>query len=271
MKDIHEFVKELPLPEYHKKALSYLFILGKAKPQELAKVSGVPRTRIYDVLDDLFRMGLVQKNPGQQYVYFVTDPKDIIKNFMLWKERKFREEVKHLKKLTKKIKKAKLSCYRSSPTELLRVVQVGIPSEIMTAEIIEKAKNEIFIISRAFEYYWRVRKALFSSYKRNLRIYLLLLHPELLEEGDRRRQKLIVGLIRKDMPKIEIKFSKEKLPIRATIVDANEDYSSGFAVFSCEQTGVPLFMREAAVTSNPSLVYGLKIYAKSLWEKAKKS
>lgn len=264
MEKIISFVKKFNLPEYHTKALSHLLVLGKSKAPELASVAGIPRTRIYDILEDLFRMGFVITKPGKPNIYYPINPKDIPKNFIFWKQRKLKEETKELRKLEREARKLILP-----PTpktrELLKIVQVGAPSEIETIKIIENAKKEINIISRAFEYYGRIKDSLVSAYKRSVPIKILLLSPKFLDEKDKERQKMIIKWVKKDMPNIEIKISKKKLPIRATLADADSDYRSGSAVFLVEQIDVPLFMREAAITNNPSLVYGLKICFDSLW------
>ena len=57
--DVVERLQELGLTEYQSRGYLAAVRLGNARPSELAEESGVPRARIYDVIDDLGRLGFV--------------------------------------------------------------------------------------------------------------------------------------------------------------------------------------------------------------------
>ena len=57
--DVVEHLQELGLTEYQSRGYLAAVKLGSARPSELAEESGVPRARIYDVIDDLGRLGFV--------------------------------------------------------------------------------------------------------------------------------------------------------------------------------------------------------------------
>ena len=57
--DVVERLQELGLTEYQSRGYLAAVRLGSARPSELAEESGVPRARIYDVIDDLGRLGFV--------------------------------------------------------------------------------------------------------------------------------------------------------------------------------------------------------------------
>ena len=63
------------LNEYQASALSYLLFLGETKATTLSKVSNIPASRVYDVLNDLVRMGYVMKRPGRPSLYESHSPK----------------------------------------------------------------------------------------------------------------------------------------------------------------------------------------------------
>ena len=57
--DVLEHLQELGLTEYQSRGYLAAVRLGNARPSDLAEESGVPRARIYDVIDDLGRLGFV--------------------------------------------------------------------------------------------------------------------------------------------------------------------------------------------------------------------
>ncbi len=268
MKELINFVKKINLPGYHTRTLSYLLMTGRMKATELAKVADVPRTRIYDVLEDLFKMGLVKYKPGRPSIFQSINIEDIPEKLILWKKKKTEEEINELKNLQEDIKTLSIPTYNSNMKELLNMILVGIPSEMETRKIIENAKREINVVSHAFEHYGRLKENIINAYRRNVRLRVLLAHPNSMDVKYKERQKSLKKWMKRDMPRIEIKMFNGKIPIKATIADPDIQYKTGSAIFIVEQKEIPLFMREAAVTHNPSLVYGLKNYFDHLWESA---
>lgn len=57
--DVLDYLQELGLTEYQSRGYLAAVRLGSARPGDLAEESGVPRARIYDVIDDLGRLGFV--------------------------------------------------------------------------------------------------------------------------------------------------------------------------------------------------------------------
>jgi len=68
----HRVRRLLGLNDYEAKALLALARLGRARPMEIARESGVPAGRIYDVLGTLEAKGLVTRQEG---LYILADPK----------------------------------------------------------------------------------------------------------------------------------------------------------------------------------------------------
>jgi len=68
-------LKKLGLTEYEAKAYVAIVELGEAEAYEIARKSGVPRTRIYDVLSKLENSGLIQRiKESRPAVYSAISP-----------------------------------------------------------------------------------------------------------------------------------------------------------------------------------------------------
>ena len=75
-----------------------------------------------------------------------------------------------------------------------------------------------------------------------------------------------IDRLRTDYPRIDFRFSPERLPWRGTIVDPSLDYDSGEAILLVDEEDIPLSLRQAAVTENASFVAGLGRYFDLIWE-----
>ncbi|QIO21379.1 TrmB family transcriptional regulator [Haloarcula sp. JP-L23] len=72
-------LEELGLTSYQSKAYVAAVRSGKATPQDLVDVSGVPQGRIYDVLYDLEEMGLVEiRSRGRGKEIIAPSPEDVL-------------------------------------------------------------------------------------------------------------------------------------------------------------------------------------------------
>jgi hypothetical protein len=76
----------------------------------------------------------------------------------------------------------------------------------------------------------------------------------------------MLNLLKAELPKAEVRFSQVTLPLRGSVVDPSYDYKTGKAIFLVEERGVPLTLRDAAITENPSLVAGMKRYFDLIWK-----
>jgi hypothetical protein len=78
--------------------------------------------------------------------------------------------------------------------------------------------------------------------------------PTSLSQDDAHKQKATIKKLRKILKKNQkIRFSDE-VEIRGCVIDP---YSKGKAIFLVEEVGVPLFLREAALTTHPGVTKAL--------------
>jgi sugar-specific transcriptional regulator TrmB len=77
LENLLNFLKRLNLTEYEAKAYLALLRLGSADAKTLAETSGVPRTRIYDVIHGLERRNLVQRKFGDRPVLYMPTPPEV--------------------------------------------------------------------------------------------------------------------------------------------------------------------------------------------------
>ena len=256
------------LNEYQASALAYLLLLGETKATTLSKTSKVPSARIYGVLDQLAKVGLVSIRPGRPALYSPRPPEDIASSLVSLSMNELKQKLKTLEDYAENLAKTGNKIYLKGEkgiprVPLLRIVSVGEVSLDETKKLYDTAKEEIQILSRAMEYFPEVADKLKQAMKRDVCLKILLMKPNMLKPEDRKKQATILEKINKTLENIvEIRFTDE-IPIRGCIVDPK---IGGKALFLVEDPGVPFFLREAAITSHQSVVRGLALMYSLLWE-----
>ncbi|PSP95665.1 TrmB family transcriptional regulator [Halobacteriales archaeon QS_4_62_28] len=259
------------LTEYEETALTELLRLGQTTAPNLAEATGVPKARIYGVLDALSDRGFLKIVPGRPKEYQAKPPAEILDRAT----ENQRQSYEEFETAVEQRRDAFLSEYEpryerasasiSPAAELFHVVDVGEPSERETRHIYEQATERVVVISKAFEYFDAVRPAFESALERDIDISVLLLAPDHLSAENREIQSEVVGELG-GYDDVDIRFSTERLPWRGTFADPSMDYDSGTAILLVQEDEIPNHMRQAAITENGAFVAGLKRYFDLAWE-----
>ena len=269
-KDIDQIISLLTgmgLNEYQALALSHLLLVGEAKATAISKASGIPLARIYDVLDELSKMGLVLKRPGRPVIYKSRSPEEIINLLMAMQRENLRRKLALLEDKAKNFLEAATRIYLKgkkvvSSVPLLRIVTVGTASLEETRNLYNAATKEILILSKAMEYFPHVSENLKAAQKRGVSIRIILMNPELMAPDERTVQAKMLKAIKGTLGTSIVRFADD-VPIRGSIIDPETGLG---AIFLVEDPGVPFFLREAAVTSHRSVVKGLALMFNLVWK-----
>jgi sugar-specific transcriptional regulator TrmB len=262
----------LELTEYEETALANLLELGRTTAPDLAEATGIPKARIYGVLDELADAGYVKMFPGRPKEYQPKPPADIVDRAIENERQSFETYRESIESIREEFVATFEPLYERAtdevtPTEeLFFVVDVGDPSERETRRLYRQAGEALYVLTKSFEYLDTVRPAIDEAYDRDIDIRVMFLHPERLSPENRAVQAEKVDLLRSAYPGIERRFSVERLPWRGTIVDPSMEYDTGEAIVLVEEEDIPLGLRQAAVTENASFVAGLWRYFDLLWE-----
>jgi sugar-specific transcriptional regulator TrmB len=262
----------LALTEYEATALAELLRLGRTTAPNLAEATGIPKARIYGVLDSLADRGYLKVVPGRPKEYQAREPEEILDRAAENRRQAFEE----FKRDLEADREAFLDRFGPAferageditpAEELFHVVDVGESSETETRRLYHEADREAFVLSKSFEYLESVEPALADAVDRGVAVQALLYHPDLLADDERNVQSRVVDRLDRDHPAVDHRFATGRLPWRGTFVDPSMDYESGEAIFLVEEPEVPNHMRQAAITENGSFVAGFKRYFDLVWE-----
>jgi len=262
----------LGLTEYEETALEELISLGQTSAPNLAEATGIPKARIYGVLDALSDRGFIKVIPGRPKQYQSKSPEEILDRAVENQRQGYEQFEAELDSRRETF----LSEYEPlferatesvTPTsELFHVVDVGEPSERETRRVYDGAEGELLVMSKSFEYFDSVRPAFEAALDRGIDVSVLLVDPDRLSEANRAIQAEIVEEIAESYPGVGVRFSEERLPWRGTVADPSMEYNSGTAILLVQEDDVPNHMRQAAITANGAFVAGLKRYFDLVWE-----
>ncbi len=255
------------LNEYQASALSHLLYLGETKATTLSRASGVPNARIYGVLEELSKMGLVTIRPGRPALYSPMTPADIASALIADAREEIRARLGVIESYSEDFTASAGEIFQkagkvNARVPLLRIVSVGDVSLEETRKLYQDADETILILTRAMEYYGDVATELKEAIRRGVSVKVLMMSERSLVDDDRRKRDAIIGRIRGDLAdSVEIRVSDE-VNLRGCVVDPE---SGGRALFLVEEVGVPFFLREAAITSHPGVVKGLASMFDLIW------
>lgn len=263
MRRLIDTLNSLGLTEYEARAFAHLYSVGELKAADVAELSGVPRPKVYGALDELVERGLVDKIPGRPTLYRAKPPGEVRGSLERDVRTRFDDDLSRVKKVSSEVRKMQRD-QQERRRELLHLVSVGDPSINETRGLYDEAEREIAIATKALEYLPRIESDLTAASKRGIDIKVLFLSPDLLSDESRDVQETSAA----ELAKLgaDMRYSLDSLPLRGSIIDSSRDYDEGAAIFVVEERGVPLQLRDAAVTRNPSLVAGMKRYFDLIWQ-----
>ncbi len=246
------------LNEYQSSALANLLYLGETKATDLSKASGVPNARVYGVLEELAQKGLVIIRPGRPLLYASMSPGEISQALAADARDEIQRRMAAIESVKGQFEAAADAVYMKGSqakvrTPLFRVVGVGDVSIGETRKLYREAKTELLILTRALEYYQQVSDELRDALSRGVRVRILLRSRATLRPTDAAKRDGSLRAIAELGGDIEARVTDD-VTIRGCIVDAG---AGGRAMFLAEELGVPYHLREAAITSHPSVVRGL--------------
>jgi sugar-specific transcriptional regulator TrmB len=267
-----QLIQQLDLKEYESLALAFLLESGRTTAPTVAEATGIPKPRVYGVLDSLADDGFIKVIPGRPKEYQPKPPETILERATENRRQEFEDYRNEIGALRGEFLDTFRPLYERAdedltPTaELFHVVDVGEPSETETRRLYNEAESAVYVITNSFAYFESVEPAVSAALDRGVDVSVLFLDPQHLPEEKAAVQGDIVERLAAEYPSVQFRFSEERLPWRGTFVDPSMEYETGEALFLVEEPDVPNHKRQAAITENGSFVAGMKRHFDLIWE-----
>jgi len=156
--------RKLGLTEYEARSYAALVGLGEATAREVHETSGVPRTRVYDILKDLTEKGFAEFVQGSPTYYRAIEPERVI-------ERLKDELLEAADRSADELKNLTLDSPGSTPVWCVRN-EWGIKNRVR--DIMKRADGELLIFCRSPDFLREHRPDLLSELKRGCNLVLIV-------------------------------------------------------------------------------------------------
>jgi sugar-specific transcriptional regulator TrmB len=139
----------LGLTQYESKAYLALIRRGSSTAAEVARIAGVPRQRIYDVLASLVERGFASTRPGRVVNYVASPPEAAIQRLVSDHEREFEEIARGATTMIDQLVPAfKEGQGVTDPLDYIEVLRDRRAINERFAELQEEIKHEILVFTK---------------------------------------------------------------------------------------------------------------------------
>ena len=97
--DLVSLLRSIGLNQYEARTYASLLLFGDLTAGELSNRAGLPRPRVYDIVNGLVKKGFVLVQPGRPVKYRAIPPEEAINNYIRMKRENFEKEIEKIKKL----------------------------------------------------------------------------------------------------------------------------------------------------------------------------
>lgn len=140
MDNITSSLVKIGMSENEARIIVSLFLSGPSGASDIHSKSGVPRNKIYEILNRLSERGIVEIQPGRPVLFRTPDPEQIVESY-LGNYRKAGEEVLDY------LKSIKENSDESDESAYAWVVKGKERSKRRLAELLYSAEKDVFMIS----------------------------------------------------------------------------------------------------------------------------
>ncbi len=162
--EIVDGLRKLGLTEYEARSYTALVGLGEATAREVHEMSGVPRTRVYDILKDLTEKGFAEYVQGSPTYYRAIEPERVIERLKVELLEAADRSAYELKNLT-------LDSPGATPVWCVRN-EWGIKNRVR--DLMKRADGELLIFCRSPDFLREHRSDLSSELKEGCKLVMIV-------------------------------------------------------------------------------------------------
>lgn len=104
---IISLLRSIGLNQYEAQAYASLLLYGSATAGELSSRAGVPRPRVYDIINRLEKKGFVFVEPGRPVKYRAVPPREAIEAYLRMKQEEFNKEYERIRAVAEQLERAR--------------------------------------------------------------------------------------------------------------------------------------------------------------------
>ena len=238
---------------YETKVWLALLSKGISSAGEIAEISGVPRSRTYDVLESLEKRGFVIQKLGKPVKYIAVKPKTVIEKLKNNTTTSAEEKIKTLCNLKETKEYEELEQLHKTGVEPIKNHELSTAIKgrsnlyIQMRAVMETAQKTVHIVSSAYELSSKMKsfKDTFTKLKkRNVEIKVMIGDSE--EEANKLSKKLGVKIRSKPINARFVIADKTELIFTIKPTNVHEDFDHGVWINSPFFTNSLVYMFDLA-------------------------
>ncbi len=170
--EIEEILKNFGLTDYEAKAYYALLLTGHSKAREISRISKVPQSKIYEVLERLLDKNLVEVYAVRPKEFKAVSPALALRKLVEEEERKIREAKEKIESL--------LTSLNSLNTQVFEGIWASKEKGWKTfmdkvCEMFGRSENYIFVMSKFFSWSSKLAQVVKACVKRGVKIRTIAL------------------------------------------------------------------------------------------------
>jgi len=255
LREIIETLKSFQLSDYESRTYANLVLMGPAKASIISRQSNIPRSKIYEVLNNLVDKSLVEVMGGRPVEFKAVTPEVALKNLLEKRETEILEQKRKIETLSNFLKPV------SKEKEVMEGVwtsKEGGWKDFVNrvTEMFDRSNEYIYVITRDFTWSSKQAESLKKCVSRGVKIRTVAMK---IDDSNYYRAKWYHS------NGVEIRLFKTDVHPRLILIDGKE------VLMRLDRN--PIKRESFSFTSiwsrDPALVKALDVYAKSLWNMAK--
>ncbi len=226
---------------------------GVSSAGEIAEISGVPRSRTYDVLESLEKAGFVIEKLGKPVKYIAVKPEVVIEKLKNNTMKSAEEKIKTLSKLKDTQEYEELKDLHKTGVEPIKNHELStsikgrqnLYSQIR--DVMENAESSVYMVSSSYELLSKQKmfSAIFTKLKKR-KVDIKIIIPESEEDAKKLEKKLKVPIKSKSINSRFVIADKRELIFTIKPTSVHEDFDYGVWINSEYFTTSLAYMFELA-------------------------
>ena len=238
---------------YETKVWLALLSKGISSAGEIAELSGVPRSRTYDVLESLEKRGFVIQKLGKPVKYIAVKPEVIIEKLKNNTVRNAEEKIKTLSNLKDTKEYQELKDLHKSGIEPIKNNELSTSIKgrsnlyLQMRDVMENAQTCVYLASSAYELNtkYKMFKEIFAKLKKR-KIDIRIIMPDSSEEAAKLSKKLGVAIKSKPLNARFLIADRKELIFTIKPTKVHEDFDYGVWINSAFFSSSLAYMFELA-------------------------
>lgn len=177
MDELVSLLRSIGLNQYEARTYASLLLFGDLTAGELSNRAGLPRPRVYDIVNNLVKKGFVLVQPGRPVKYRAVPPSEAIENYIRLKKEMFDKEIEKIKNVGQELQRIDLGTKKEKESTGFWLLNTDNLLRSRLQSLIRSSMNEVVVAMPTdflLEYYGVIAPFLEEATNRGVRVKMIV-------------------------------------------------------------------------------------------------